>query len=1309
MDETTGATDLIDYVRTEFRARSLRELLHEPPTVLIGVDAEAGTALDLLEVRTVFDLAASSVFAAAVQITDSAEKAASALAQYGAPPSDLVHEDKTAGLGIGDLVTAGIEVLQGVPEASAAQIATGLGAANVRELALYPPYRAALAIVTALYFPENEPGFDPERPADLVPKTGEYPTERVQYTTLVMDEIPHDGDLIDVTGQAFRPLDLAAIGKIDSGFTKVAYGALLTFTQSWYAQGVTLGQLLHSTALAPGESTRIAVVDWSRRSRAGETEVIAEQDELTNDAEHNRAISEVTSAVASEAQGGFSQSNTNSTSKQSGTASAAEMSAPLGGLLGGPSGSVGHTSSSASSSAHADSYSTSWGQRDLASSMLQNVNDRTHQHAHSSRSRRASVVKEVSQSEHEKLSTRVIANYNHMHALTVQYYEVVQVHRVQSALAKADRVIFVPVALTDFGHDEVIRRFQEVLARAALSPRVRAEIRDMDVIELAPPSQTHFPALGGRVSVFARDLVGSPAFMSAVSTSHALAAAEAGAESVKAEESPATTELAVPDIALANLVYRNRSLLPVVEAVKSKLWSSEHVSHLAAMLGSQLLRADSPSLYLPNDLWVEGAQVEADGASLSVHFTTSGGASVTGVSSEQPLELATVASIRLAGSSSERDVTARVTLTLRRNGLRFPVQLPQVTVPKQHPGTIEVVGVRTGGVSENLKAHLRANRLYYSQAIYRSLTSTEIAALLSGYGVDVDGEQVPVSQVVDPVPVRYVGNFLAFKMTTPPDDAWRGWLERRGIRIGQMKEDLVPLGTGGTFAEAILGRSNCAEKLDITRFWNWQDSPIPLQPSDIAPLTAGSRATPEDVKPGQLSNPIINVTTPTSLPDPTGTAAVLAAIQNGSMFRDMSGLQGTIGLASSALQATAAGAATAGQQAGTNMNNLLKANTERQRIAAEMITSLAKTAASMYTGGLAGGGGGGISAGSHSEDGAKINYFDKTKGADTGSGGSGSTSGSGGAAAPVTGGGSSGGGEATGTSGGGSSAGSSSGGAGSYSQNPAALAATWGGTQPATTLLDKAMDHLSTALGEPAPGFGSSSGSKAWPFLDGQQVLGRLHTLAGDPNAFNQGGLGLCTAAAFFHHALQRKPAEFESFGKALYGGGIGFLGKLKVAPGWDLRHTDYAALAQANTGLPPQAEWMTMSGLRDSENWFFDFEGAPDEDVAMKTSMEEMSGWYGDTGFWTGVTTSEDTSDAAISALSKTGSNQLALWIRMPMIGDSRPGTHMITVEGPLTLDKATDTAQFDYWTWGQPVKTLKTTYSIFKANYLGSITAQV
>ena len=50
------------------------------------------------------------------------------------------------------------------------------------------------------------------------------------------------------------------------------------------------------------------------------------------------------------------------------------------------------------------------------------------------------------------------------------------------------------------------------------------------------------------------------------------------------------------------------------------------------------------------------------------------------------------------------------------------------------------------------------------------------------------------------------------------------WKARRGITLGQTRADLVPLSSGGVFAEAVPGRSNSAETLDMTRFRNCQDS-----------------------------------------------------------------------------------------------------------------------------------------------------------------------------------------------------------------------------------------------------------------------------------------------------------------------------------------------------------------------------------------------------------------------------------------------------------------------------------------------------
>ena len=66
------------------------------------------------------------------------------------------------------------------------------------------------------------------------------------------------------------------------------------------------------------------------------------------------------------------------------------------------------------------------------------------------RSRRATAIREISQSEHETLSTRSVTNFNHMHALTVQYYEIVQVYKTVNELARVQRCIFIPMRPVNF-------------------------------------------------------------------------------------------------------------------------------------------------------------------------------------------------------------------------------------------------------------------------------------------------------------------------------------------------------------------------------------------------------------------------------------------------------------------------------------------------------------------------------------------------------------------------------------------------------------------------------------------------------------------------------------------------------------------------------------------------------------------------------------------------------------------------------------------------------------------------------------------
>ena len=112
-----------------------------------------------------------------------------------------------------------------------------------------------------------------EAASELVPRMGEFPTERHYYSTLVMDRVAvtQTSDLATA-----GPIDILPALDANFGFDAPAVGARLTFEQSWFAHGVTLGNLLHSVALAPGESTRVAVVDWSRQTSATGSETIGE-------------------------------------------------------------------------------------------------------------------------------------------------------------------------------------------------------------------------------------------------------------------------------------------------------------------------------------------------------------------------------------------------------------------------------------------------------------------------------------------------------------------------------------------------------------------------------------------------------------------------------------------------------------------------------------------------------------------------------------------------------------------------------------------------------------------------------------------------------------------------------------------------------------------------------------------------------------------------------------------------------------------------------------------------------------------------
>ena len=902
--------DPSDLLVSEAQLQPLAEVLNLPPDRLLGVSAEAQAALATLGVATVFDLAMSSVFNAAAQIEDAADNPSNVMNRFGRPISDLLKPGISGTVAVPDMRNESIDILADIADAVAIQAA--LGVITVRDLSVYPPFRAAKEILNRAFFPEQLEDFDPESPADLIPKSGEFPTERVQYTSLVLDQILRPDNappLINLAGPNFTPIDVSPVADADFGFSTLGLGMLLTFNQSWFMQGVTLGHLLHSMALAAGESTRIAVIDWSRKTSAGQTEAIGETEDLSQDTSRNRSISEVTEAVAREAQTGFSHTESTSTTKQAG----GSFGISIGPFGGGASASISKTSTSA------DSYATSAGSREVGASMLQNASDRTHQHAHAARTRRASVVREVSQTEHESVSTRVITNYNHMHALTVQYYEVLQVYRTETSVTRCDRVVFIPFKLLDFSNTDLLRRFRGALIDAALTPAIRDALLNFDTLELVPERRVVFPGLGGTIT----DVLTNPR----VITRRVLLARRRDDDETGTEPGPDVDNGPVGD-------PPRPPRPPSGDDVADNLWENA-ASKLSAFFRTSTVRRGSQSLFVPSDVRVEEGAVQSSVRAIKMVFVLRDGTRITDLSTS--IALADVDRIAISGSDPAADVSATGVLALSRNGVVFPLELPTVTVAKGAQET-KLIDVRAAGADVNLIQHLNDNRLHYSQAVFRSLDSAMIAGLLSPFSITMNGQQFPLVQVAEPIPLRIVGNALAFKINTDPvnDAEWREFMASRGIKIGQAKVDIVPLSSGGIFAEAVLGRFNCAEKLDISRFFNWQDSPIPIQPSEIAAIQTGTRGTVEDLKPGQFSAPLVSISPPAALPDPTGLANTLTAIQNANLFRDMSGLADTIKLATETAKLSAAGATSVGSQASENLKTAVNADTERKKIAADL-------------------------------------------------------------------------------------------------------------------------------------------------------------------------------------------------------------------------------------------------------------------------------------------------------------------------------------------------------------------------------------
>ncbi len=215
-------------------------------------------------------------------------------------------------------------------------------------------------------------------------------------------------------------------------------GYVLRCSQNWKFQGLALGDLVYSLPLAPGEQQQVVVEEQTTTLIVRETEaVFGSETSLATQTSDASTQATFNSAFNQTAQGGSSFN----TASQTGSLTAG---GGLLGILGGPSGSIGETTSSGSTNNWFDGLQT------YATNAAQSVQTYAGQQSMAQRSAQRTAMRMASASESTTVTTKIITNHNKLHALTMQYFEVLRLFDVSTVYDGVSLVCLVPLDIVWF-------------------------------------------------------------------------------------------------------------------------------------------------------------------------------------------------------------------------------------------------------------------------------------------------------------------------------------------------------------------------------------------------------------------------------------------------------------------------------------------------------------------------------------------------------------------------------------------------------------------------------------------------------------------------------------------------------------------------------------------------------------------------------------------------------------------------------------------------------------------------------------------
>ncbi len=649
-----------------------------------------------------------------------------------------------------------------------------------------------------------------------------------------------------------------SLDKIQLSIPAIKFGEILDYKQSWYSLGHSLGEIKYSLPLAPGESTQLAVIEWTRDDQANRNETIEAKEFLRHSNKRDRSIEDTIDATLSENQDGWSL---------------------MGGYSAGATIPMEMVKVSMNAALGAGITHTS-GNKNVEGNSLQDLHDKVRQKSSYVRSLTSTVIVQSNQTESSTIQTRRVANHNHCHALTIQYYEVLRHYKMLTEYIGKRKAVLIPFSVFQFTKDTALR-FRQAIERMLLDPSLKDCFDALLRLELP--------------EVYSNEMVNISNPESDVDQEDKIVTYPKYDYKLESKDKRQLQ----PTIQTYPNLYVKKGDIISIKATGFMLFGNagfEIINRDAdgKAIGNEtspaeVAPANAPDIFSPN------AFFPAAGLSkFSLCFRIGedhgyrdgwqqAGKEKNNIIADRDGVLQLVANDYIYADNTG---TWEVTVTVKT-----PAVLENGTpLKKDSSETLNQGDKKDTAYSKTadklcaykLLSHLNSNQGYYNRVIWMTMDTVERRLYL-----EITLKDYPeILQTMDDLPLAVSGNYLAF----PSNVSDAGFIvSPEQIKKGDSLEDIVCFPTRGLFAEAQLGHCNSCEQRDVTRMWDWKEMTVETPP-EISGITPGPKGNAISVTPSQLPGNVIQITQPQNAPDPTGLANALTLLGNGSTFRDMSGL-----------------------------------------------------------------------------------------------------------------------------------------------------------------------------------------------------------------------------------------------------------------------------------------------------------------------------------------------------------------------------------------------------------------------------------